>query len=64
MKQEFPSEVSVADQVGIAARDYQLQMQSYVLAVNELLPGLLQEGSAIKATLHFLEPNVESPPGR
>jgi hypothetical protein len=40
-----------------AARDYQLQMQSYALAVRELLPSF--EDARVRVTLHFLEPNVE-----
>jgi ATP-dependent helicase/nuclease subunit A len=43
--------------VHTAAEDYELQMQAYALAVRELLPSL---GSGkLRATLHFLEPNVE-----
>jgi hypothetical protein len=53
------TEVSLDDQVRIAASDYQLQMQAYTLAVVELLPSLMKEGSSIISTLHFLEPNVE-----
>ena len=48
---------SVDDRVQLAALDYQLQMQAYVLAVRELAPFL--SVSKISATLHFLEPNVE-----
>jgi ATP-dependent helicase/nuclease subunit A len=51
--------LSVADQVRLAASDYQLQMQAYALAVSDLLPSLSEKGAAIKVTLHFLEPNVE-----
>ena len=40
-----------------AARDYQLQMQSYALAVRELLPSFAD--ARVRVTLHFLEPNVE-----
>ena len=39
------------------SEDYELQMQSYALAVRELLPSL--EDVKIRVTLHFLEPNVE-----
>ena len=53
------AEFSIEDQVRIAASDYQLQMQAYALAVRELMPSLIKEGSAIISTLHFLEPNVE-----
>jgi hypothetical protein len=51
--------VSVEEQVRLAASDYQLQMQAYALAVNDLLPSLAAKGTVIKVTLHFLEPNVE-----
>jgi ATP-dependent helicase/nuclease subunit A len=51
--------LSVADQVRLAASDYQLQMQAYALAVSDLLPSLSEKGAVIKVTLHFLEPNVE-----
>lgn len=54
-----PNELSVDDQVRVAAADYQLQMQAYALAVAELMPSLMNEGSAIISTLHFLEPNRE-----
>jgi ATP-dependent exoDNAse (exonuclease V) beta subunit len=57
--EEVVAAPSVEDQVRIAASDYQLQMQAYALAVGELMPSLLKEGSAIISTLHFLEPNVE-----
>jgi len=43
--------------VHTAAEDYELQMQGYALAVRELLPSL--GGGKLRATLHFLEPNVE-----
>jgi hypothetical protein len=52
-------EFSVDEQVAIAATDYQLQMQAYALAVSELAPSLITNGSRIVTTLHFLEPNVE-----
>ena len=39
------------------SEDYELQMQSYALAVRELLPSLAD--AKIRVTLHFLEPNVE-----
>lgn len=54
-----PSELSLEDEVRLAAADYQLQMQAYVLAVRELLPALTP-ASVITSTLHFLEPNAES----
>ena len=50
-----------ADEKEVAARkvaeDYQLQMQSYALAVRELCPQLAS--LPIRVTLHFLEPNIE-----
>jgi ATP-dependent helicase/nuclease subunit A len=48
---------SFDDVLRVAAKDYQLQMQSYALAVRELLPAMTEAG--ISVTLHFLEPNVE-----
>jgi ATP-dependent helicase/nuclease subunit A len=39
------------------SEDYELQMQSYALAVRELLPSL--SGTELRVTLHFLQPNVE-----
>jgi len=53
------AEFSLADRIRIAATDYQLQMQAYALAVSELMPELMQPGSSIISTLHFLDPNVE-----
>ena len=50
---------TIAEQVAIVASDYQLQMQAYALAVQELLPDLISAGSKIKVTLHFLHPNIE-----
>ena len=40
-----------------AARDYQLQMQAYALALRELVPSL--KDSPVQVTLHFLEPNLQ-----
>ena len=40
-----------------SSEDYELQMQSYALAVRELIPSL--SNAKIRVTLHFLEPNVE-----
>jgi hypothetical protein len=34
-------------------------MQAYALAVMELMPSLVESGSSIISTLHFLEPNRE-----
>jgi hypothetical protein len=56
------NELSLDDQVRIAASDYQLQMQAYALAVRELMPALVNESSSIISTLHFLEPNIEFHP--
>jgi ATP-dependent helicase/nuclease subunit A len=57
------SGASVDDRIRMAATDYQLQMQSYALAVAELATRLKPEISggqlSIKSTLHFLEPNRE-----
>jgi hypothetical protein len=53
------TEASLDDQVRIAASDYQLQMQSYALAVRELISPITNQVSAITSTLHFLDPNVE-----
>jgi len=49
--------LTVPAAVLVAAQDYQLQMQSYALAVRELLPSLA--GARIRVTLHFLDPNLE-----
>jgi len=57
---EAKKDFSVADEVRIAASDYQLQMQAYALAVSELMPVLVKDGSSIISTLHFIDPNVES----
>ena len=48
---------SLDEALKTAAEDYQLQMQSYALAVRELLPSL--SDANIRVTLHFLDPNVE-----
>lgn len=50
-------QLSIAQQVQVAASDYQLQMQAYALAVNELMP--LSAGNSVHVTLHFLEPDIE-----
>ena len=52
-------ELSIADAVHVAARDYQLQMQAYALAVRTLLPAVNTLAHTVNVTLHFLEPNVE-----
>jgi CRISPR/Cas system-associated exonuclease Cas4 (RecB family) len=48
---------SVTDTAATTARDYQLQMQAYALAVTDLLSS--DEQLRIRVTLHFLEPNLE-----
>jgi ATP-dependent helicase/nuclease subunit A len=53
------AENSVQAQIDNTARDYQLQMQSYALALRELLPPDVKMNS-LRATLHFIDPNVES----
>lgn len=49
---------SIEDQARHAAHDYQLQMQAYALALRDLLPADVHVRS-LRATLHFLDPNVE-----
>jgi ATP-dependent helicase/nuclease subunit A len=62
--------VSLAEQIDGTARDYQLQMQAYALALRELLYGTARSSERVKrsmglkintlrATLHFIDPNVE-----
>jgi hypothetical protein len=43
----------------VVASDYQLQMQAYALAVNELMPSSGQSANRVKVILHFLEPDIE-----
>ncbi|MGQ0762747.1 MAG: UvrD-helicase domain-containing protein [Acidobacteriota bacterium] len=50
---------SFEDQIDNAARDYRLQMQGYALALRELLPPDARINS-LRATLHFIHPNVEA----
>ncbi|HEX6732687.1 MAG TPA: PD-(D/E)XK nuclease family protein, partial [Pyrinomonadaceae bacterium] len=50
-------EPPISNALRMAAQDYQLQMQSYALAVRELLPSL--KDARIRVTLHFLDPNIE-----
>jgi ATP-dependent exoDNAse (exonuclease V) beta subunit len=52
------SAASIEAQIENTARDYQLQMQSYALALRELLPADVNINS-LRATLHFIDPNVE-----
>jgi ATP-dependent helicase/nuclease subunit A len=54
----FAGAVSLDEQLDGAARDYQLQMQAYALALRELLPAGTKLRS-LRATLHFIDPNVE-----
>ena len=49
------TEMLIRQQVKVAARDYDLQMQAYALAVRELIPNL----NSIRLTIHFLDPNIE-----
>ncbi|HMG73952.1 MAG TPA: UvrD-helicase domain-containing protein [Pyrinomonadaceae bacterium] len=66
--------LSVTEQAETVARDYQLQMQSYALALRELLEVRTGSGSdrvidspwnpglkinTLRATLHFIDPNIE-----
>ena len=53
-----PRDASLQDRINATAADYQLQMQAYALALRELLPGKISLGS-LRATLHFIDPNVE-----
>lgn len=65
-------EVSIAAQAAAVARDYQLQMQAYALALHDLLgTGSKSDGvrestlaaglkiNSLRATLHFIDPNIE-----
>jgi ATP-dependent helicase/nuclease subunit A len=51
-------ELSIEEQAENVAHDYQLQMQSYALALRALLPEDARINS-LRATLHFIDPNVE-----
>jgi ATP-dependent exoDNAse (exonuclease V) beta subunit len=51
---------SLAERINITAADYQLQMQAYALALRELLPTEVDLNS-LRATLHFIDPNIEVP---
>ncbi len=72
--QSSEPESSIAEQAEKVARDYQLQMQSYALALRELLSVRTGSGSdrvmdssgevglkinTLTATLHFIDPNIE-----
>ena len=50
-------QASMSAALQTTSEDYELQMQSYALAVRELLPSLSE--TPINVTLHFLQPNVE-----
>jgi ATP-dependent helicase/nuclease subunit A len=50
--------LSLEEEINAAARDYQLQMQAYALALRELLPTDMRPNS-VRATLHFIDPNIE-----
>jgi ATP-dependent helicase/nuclease subunit A len=68
-------QVSLEREIDAVARDYQLQMQSYALALRELLSVSTANGSdrvnqspgterglkinSLRATLHFIDPNIE-----
>lgn len=52
------SDASFRAQAATVARDYQLQMQAYALALRELLPKDVRVNS-LRATLHFIDPNLE-----
>jgi ATP-dependent helicase/nuclease subunit A len=53
-----PTDASLQQRINATAADYQLQMQAYALALRELLPGNIHLRS-LRATLHFIDPNVE-----
>ncbi len=52
------SETFIKEQIEAVAGDYQLQMQSYALALRELLPADVKL-NRLRATLHFIDPNIE-----
>jgi ATP-dependent helicase/nuclease subunit A len=52
-------ESSIGEQADVVAHDYQLQMQSYALALRELLPPDVKVNT-LRATLHFIDPNIET----
>ena len=49
---------SLDEQARRIARDYQLQMRAYALALRELIPENVRV-HRLRATLHFLDPNIE-----
>ncbi len=50
---------SLAEQIQTTADDYQLQMQAYALALRELFKSDSVRINSLRATLHFIDPNVE-----
>ena len=52
------ADAPLQERIKTAADDYQLQMQAYALALRELLPANVPLRS-LRATLHFIDPNVE-----
>ncbi|HYV25660.1 MAG TPA: PD-(D/E)XK nuclease family protein, partial [Pyrinomonadaceae bacterium] len=56
---EVEPSTPIADQVQRTALDYQLQMQAYALALRELLGSESVKVNSLRATLHFLDPNLE-----
>jgi PD-(D/E)XK nuclease superfamily len=52
------TDASIEKQIETVAHDYQLQMQSYALALRELLPKNVRV-SSLRATLHFIDPKIE-----
>jgi len=50
---------SLAEQIERTANDYQLQMQAYALALRELFRSDSVRINSLRATLHFIDPNVE-----
>jgi predicted RecB family nuclease len=48
----------IEQRIKTAADHYQLQMQAYALALRELLPANIPL-HFLRATLHFIDPNVE-----
>jgi ATP-dependent helicase/nuclease subunit A len=50
---------SISEQIQSTADDYQLQMQAYALALRELFQSDAPKINSLRATLHFIDPNVE-----
>ncbi len=50
---------SISEQIQSTADDYQLQMQAYALALRELFQSDVLKINSLRATLHFIDPNVE-----